>query len=167
MPAWNPVCVHVPFESVWTGAGSGPEPETVANVMVTFAKPPLPVETLPETANSSGGWLTVKIWPATVMVPVRVAVELLGATEYIMLPFPEPLIWEMMLIQLALLADIHVQPAGAVTDTVPLPPPAGMVWLVGEIEYEHAAPAWVTVKTCPAAVMVPERDVVLLFAATE
>jgi hypothetical protein len=135
--------------------------------MVTFANPPLPAETLPETANSSGGWLTVKVWPATVMVPVRLAVALLGKAEYMMLPFPEPLIWETMLIQLALLVDIHVQPGGAVTDTVPLPPPAGMVWLVGEIEYEQAAPTWLMVKTCPPAVMVPERDVVLLFAATE
>jgi len=57
----------------------------------------------------------------------------------------------------SLLAAVHAQPACAVTAVDPVPPLTTTDWLVGEIEYAHAAPAWVTVNVCPATVRVPVR----------
>jgi hypothetical protein len=37
---------------------------------------------------------------------------------------------------------------------------------VGAMVNEHGTPAWVTVKVCPPIVIVPVREVVLVFAAT-
>ena len=47
-----------------------------------------------------------------------------------------------------------------------MPPAAATVWLVGDIAYEQAAAACVTVKVAPAIVSVPVREVVTVFAAT-
>jgi hypothetical protein len=69
---------------------------------------------------------------------------------------PEPLPPDAMVIQPALLDEFHEHPAATVTATVALPPLLPMSWLPGEIEYEQPA-AWVTVKVCPPAVIVPVR----------
>jgi hypothetical protein len=59
----------------------------------------------------------------------------------------------------------QVQPAPAVTSTVPLPPRTGWFWLVGEIENVHGtAAAWLRVTVCPATVTVPLRAAPLLAA---
>jgi hypothetical protein len=67
--------------------------------------------------------------------------------------------------QVALLTAVHVQPVPAVTLTEPVPPAPATDWLVAEIEYVHAAPACVTVKVCPPAVIVAVRATVLVLAA--
>jgi hypothetical protein len=68
-----------------------------------------------------------------VQVPVRLD-PVHEATEYPTVPLPDPLDPEVMVIQLALLEAVQVQPEVAVTLTVPVPPLAPKVWLVGESE---------------------------------
>ena len=67
----------------------------------------------------------------------------------------------------ALLAAVQLQPVPAVTVTVPVAA-TDVVRLdeVGAIVNVQGAPACVTVKVWPPIVIVPERDVVLVFAAT-
>jgi hypothetical protein len=82
-------------------------------------------------------------------------------------PLPLPLAPLVTVIQLTLAAADHGQPAPAVTFVDPLPPAAVADRLVDESENVHPAPACVTVKTWPAAVIVPTRCDVLLLAAAE
>jgi len=115
--------------------------------------------------------LTVKMLPAIVIVPVRLAPEVFAETEYPTIPFPLPLEPDVTVIQGTLLTAVHEQPEPAtrVTLTVLAPAAARNALLLGEIENEHPleTPPWLTVKVCPAAVTVPIRELVLgLFATT-
>ena len=71
-----------------------------------------------------------------------------------------------MLIQVALLVAVQLQPVRVVTLTVPLPLLDENSWLVGEIEKVQGTPPCVTVKVWPAIVSVPVRELVLGLAAT-
>ena len=113
-------------------------------------------------------WVTVKVWPPMVRVPVLEVLPVLAVTVYVTDPFPEPLLPELMAIQETVLLAVQLQPAPAVTLTVPVPPTEAKPLLVGEIEYVQLLPAaWVTVKVWPAIVMVPVLEVLLLLAPTE
>ena len=95
-----------------------------------------------------------------VSVPVRGFVfgldEALNAT----VPLPLPLAPLVTVSQdVLLLTPVHAHPVGAVTAVDPVPPLATTDWLVGVIEYEHAAAAWFTVNVWPAIVSVPLRAV--------
>ena len=68
-------------------------------------------------------------------------------------------------IQASLLVAAHAHPADALTVTTLEPPEAAAVVDVGESADTHETPACVTVKVCPPIVIVPVRDVVLVFAA--
>ena len=68
----------------------------------------------------------------------------------------------------ALLTAVQLQPAPAVTVTVLLGAADDVRFEeVGVIVNVHGAAAWVTVKVCPAIVMVPVRDEVLFELAVE
>src|SRR5215213_5105855 len=67
--------------------------------------------------------VTVKVWPAMVIVPVR-----------------EPLLPEVIVMKEALLAAVQAQPALVVTLTLPVPPPEGWLELVGLIEKVQVPP---------------------------
>ena len=69
-------------------------------------------------------------------------------------------------IQLADSVVVHAQVDEVVTEVDAVPPAAETVSLVGDIAYEQAAAACVTVKVAPAIVSVPVRGVVTVFAAT-
>ena len=78
-----------------------------------------------------------------------------------------PLAPAVTLSQPVLVVAVHVQPALAVTVTVPVVATDDVRFdETGEIENEHGAPAWLTVNVCPAMVTVPVRDAVPAFAAT-
>ena len=64
--------------------------------------------------------VTVNVWPAMVSVPVRDVVPELAATLYATVPFAVPLAPDVIVIQLALLVAVHVQPVPAVTPTEPV-----------------------------------------------
>ena len=110
--------------------------------------------------------VTVKVLPAIVIVPVRVVVPVYAATVNVALPDPLPLEPAIMVIHGALLLAVHAQPAPALTVLLPVPPWLLNVWLVGDVEYEQAAPACVTLNVVPAIVSVPLRLVIAVFAAT-
>ena len=80
-------------------------------------------------------------------VPFR-ATPVLAATVNVAVPGPLALAGEVRVIHEALLSAVHEQPAAVVTVMlVPLPPPAPIDWLPGEIENEQlgGAAAWLTV----------------------
>ena len=91
--------------------------------------------------------MTVKVWPATVKVPVRGVPLGFAATLKLVVPPPFPLAPAVMVSQASLLVAVHAQPVGAVTAVDPVPPVAAIVGLlVGEIENVHPAAACVTLK---------------------
>jgi hypothetical protein len=71
-----------------------------------------------------------------------------------------------MVIQASLLTAVQLQPAPAVTVTVPVVADDVGFDDVGEIVNVHGTPACVTVKVCPAIVIVPLRELVVVLAAT-
>ncbi len=64
----------------------------------------------------------MKVWPATVKVPVREEVLVFEATEKFTAPVAVPLLPEVIVIQEALLVAVQEHPEPAVTLTVPVPP---------------------------------------------
>ena len=78
--------------------------------------------------------------PPMVMVPLWALVPALAAALKATLPLPVPLAPEVTVNQdVLLLTAVHAHVLPAVTATLPVPPEAPSDWLVGEIEYEHAA----------------------------
>src|SRR5947208_17173073 len=64
-------------------------------------------------------------------------------------------------------AAVQLQPAPVLTVTVPVVAADDARFEEsGEIEKEHGAPAWVTVKVLPAMVSVPVREVAAVLAPT-
>ena len=113
------------------------------------------IEKVQPTAAS---WFMATAAPATVNIAVRAA-PAFCATENLTVPFPVPLLPDVIVTKGELLAAVQVQfVADAVTVMAPVPPAAAKFWLVDEIENVQAtAPAWVTVNSCPAIVIVPLR----------
>ena len=60
-------------------------------------------------------WVTVKVLPAIVTVPVRALVEVLATTTTCAVPLPLPDVPEASVIHEALLVAVHAQPVVAVT----------------------------------------------------
>jgi len=100
--------------------------------------------------------VTVNVDPAIVSVPVR-APPVFAATVNVTVPLPVPLAPLAIVIQLALLLAVHVQPDCVVTVTgPPVPPSVGNAWLVGLMVYVH--PEFCEIVTVfPATVSVPLR----------
>ena len=67
-------------------------------------------------------WVTVKVLPATVTVPVREALVALAATLTCTVPLPEPVAPDVRVIQEALLVEVQLQPLVAVTAMLAVPP---------------------------------------------
>jgi hypothetical protein len=113
-------------------------------------------------------WVTVKVWPPTVIVPVRVLVPGFAATRYETWPLPVPLAPAVTVIHETLLDAVHAQPLPAVTVMVPLTSAAPIDVLTGEIVNVHGTGAsCVTVNVRPAIVTVPVRELVPVLAAIE
>lgn len=81
--------------------------------------------------------------PAIMMVPVRCVVVVFGATLNVTVPLPVPLALPVIVIQLALLYELHAQPAPVVMVTEAVPPAAGTDCEAGLTVYAHGvAAAW-------------------------
>ena len=78
-------------------------------------------------------WVTVKVCPAMVRVPVRMLLEVFSATVYATVPGRLPDAPEVIVTKAALLAAVQEHPVVVLTATLPLPPLAGKAWLVGEM----------------------------------
>lgn len=86
-------------------------------------------------------WVTVKVRPATVSVPVRCVERLFASTRNATRPVRVPLVPVVIVIQGTLLTAVQVQESVVVTIVAPVPPFGLSDKLVGEIEYEQVAPA--------------------------
>jgi hypothetical protein len=98
-----------------------------------------------ENVQGAPAWVTVKVWPATVSVPVRDEVDVLAATVNATVPLPLPEAPLVTVIHAALLVAVQAQPLVVVTATVELSPAAGEFQLAGAMEKVHGTPDWVTV----------------------
>jgi hypothetical protein len=96
--------------------------------------------------------------PATVIVPTRELVPVFAATEKATLPLPLPEAGLPTVIQLALLAAVHVQPAVAVTVTDPLEALEGSL---AELEFNEYA-QFETTDTLNGAVWVSPPPVAVI-----
>ena len=88
------------------------------------------------TALQPVSWLTVNVWPAVVMRPLR-AVPEFAATENCTVPEPAPLAPDVMLIHMTFAVAVHPHEPLAVTPNEPDPPAAGTVAFGGATEYVH------------------------------
>lgn len=110
--------------------------------------------------------VTVKSWPAMLIVPLRCAPGF-GATTTFTAPEPVPVLAPLNVSHAALLNDIHAQADPVVTETVVVSPAAGELRTVGERPKVQAVlAAWVTENVWPAMVMVPVRWAPVLPATT-
>ena len=120
-----------------------------------------------EQAVVAAACVTETTCPAIMMVPVRCVVVVFGATLNVTVPLPDPLALPVMVIQLAVLYELHAHPAPVVMVTEAVPPAAGTDCEAGLTEYvQGAAASCVTVNVWPPTVIVPVREVVALFAPT-
>jgi hypothetical protein len=75
-----------------------------------------------ESLQVAAACVTVKVIPAMVNVPTRLAVALFAETKYVTLPSPLPVAPDTILIQPTLLTAVQEHPAGEVTPTEAFPP---------------------------------------------
>jgi hypothetical protein len=68
--------------------------------------------------------VTVTVWPAIVTVALRDEAAVFAVAVTPTVPFPDPLAPLVGVSHAALLVAVHVHPAGAVSVTESLPPPA-------------------------------------------
>jgi hypothetical protein len=103
--------------------------------------------------------VTVKVWPAIVRVPVRVAVSGFAATEKSTVPLPVPLAPDVTVSHEGeLLTAVQLQvEAEALTPTLPVPPAAVADMPLEPIRNEQVVLVCVNVTVWPAIVMVAER----------
>jgi hypothetical protein len=92
-----------------------------------------------------------------VSVPVRGLVVPFSLTEKATVPFPEPELPLVTVIQVTLLIAVHEQPELQVTPTAPVPEADPIETVVVDSEYAHELAAWVTVTVFPAIVSVAVR----------
>ena len=79
----------------------------------------------------------MKVEPAMVIDPVRLAVVVLAAALNDTDPLPVPEAPLVTVIQLLLLTAVHVHQSAAVTTLLPVPPAAAKDWDVGAIVGAH------------------------------
>ena len=77
-----------------------------------------------ENVQGAPTCVTVKVWPATVKVPVRGEPIGLGPTLKFVVPSPDPLAPDVMVSHPALLVAVQEQPVGMSTDVDPVLPVA-------------------------------------------
>jgi hypothetical protein len=98
---------------------------------------------------------------------VRELLPVLAVTDQVTDPLPVPLAGEHVSQLVALLDAVQLQPAPAVTLTEPVLAAELGLADVDEIEYVHAAPAWVTVNVCPPISSVPVRELLPVLAVAD
>jgi hypothetical protein len=96
---------------------------------------------LAEKVHDAPGWLTWKALPAIVSVAVLAPVPGFGCAVNETVPEPEPVEPLDIVTHDAPLAAVQAHPELVVTETLPVPPAAGTVPLVGAIVYEQGAAA--------------------------
>lgn len=109
-------------------------------------------------------WLTLKVLPAMVMLPL-LALPLLAEAVKLTAPLPVPLLPEIIVTQSGYPVAVQVQElSAAVTVMLPLPPDIAKLWLEGDIVIQ---PVCVIVKVLPEMVIVPLLVLPLLAATVK
>jgi hypothetical protein len=119
-----------------------------------------------DAEQGAAACVTVNVAPAIVKVPVRFDATVFAATSKVTEPLPEPVAPLLTVIHGALLTAVQLQPVATVTSLPPVAAADVNDRLVGEIDGEQLAAAWVTVNVVPAIVNVPVRLEATVFAAT-
>ena len=101
-----------------------------------------------------------------VSVPVRLLAVLFAFTEKPTVPLPLPLAPDVTCVHPWLLTAVQVQPEGAVTFTLPVPPLEPREAEEADSEYVQATPPSLTVKVWPPIVRWPVREEVPGLAVT-
>ena len=83
------------------------------------------------------------------------------------MPLPEPLAPDVTVMNALLLTAVQLQPACVVTVTLPVPPAASKLALIGLMEKEQVPGSCDTLCVKPAIVNEPLLELVEPFAATE
>jgi hypothetical protein len=91
--------------------------------------------------QGAAAWVTVRVCPAIVSVPVRGDVTVLAAMEKATVPLPDPLAPDVIVSQASLLVAVHEQPLVVVTVALLDPAVAAGFKEVGEIEKAQGAAA--------------------------
>ena len=111
-------------------------------------------------------WYTVKVFPAIVILHVRVLQLVLAPAVTVTTPLPVPLVVDTVSQEVHGLLTLQLQPAAAVTVTTWLPLLAVGLQLVGLIVNVPLPAAWLTVKVFPAIAMLHVRVLQLALAWT-
>jgi hypothetical protein len=155
------VQLHVALEAA---TATEPEPAMSATLWLVGAS----VKVHDGGGGGATAWVTVNVFPAATMVPVRALVPVLAATVNATVPSPVPDWPLVMLIHGALVVAVHVHDAAdALTLIEPDPPLSATFCEPGEIENVQAgggAAAWEMVNVLPATVIVAVRAEPLLAA---
>jgi hypothetical protein len=104
--------------------------------------------------------------PAIAIVPVREAEPVFCAMLNVTAPFPVPLVPDVIVIQVAVVDAVQLQPSLAVTDTVSVIASGPIARLAGSRLKLHARPAWLMKNVRPAIVNVVDRAEAVVLAAT-
>jgi hypothetical protein len=119
-------------------------------VTATVPVPPVPANAWLDgemlNAQPAADCVTVKLWPATVNVAVRLDEVVFAATLKDTVPLPVPLEPPVTVTQLAPLVAVQAQPVIVVTATLPVPPAPASACVDGEMLKVQLAPGCVTVK---------------------
>jgi hypothetical protein len=143
-----------------------PAPAVTGTLPVNPAEEMLAVIGEIEVEHALPAWLTVKVLPPIVIVPVRGVVPAFGDTTYVTEPLPVPDAPPLIVIQESLLAAVHEQSAPTLTGTTPVNPVDPRFAEAAEMVGIQGAPACVTVNALPPIVIVPVRALPAAFAAT-
>jgi hypothetical protein len=99
-----------------------------------------------ENVHGAPACVTVKVLPAIVSVPVRDPAPVFAPTLYVTVPLPFPFEPPVTDSQLVFVVAVQMQPALAVTATVPVVADGDVKFAdAGKIENEQGVPAWFTV----------------------
>ncbi len=148
--------VHPQAAPVFTGSDS----RTPVGCGVTDAAP--------MATEQLAAWLTVKVCPATVSVPVRAVLAVLAATAKVTVPLPVPAAPVATAIHDTLLRAVHevAELAGVTTMLPVLAPAPTLAEFELSVAEEDAAP-WLTLTVTPATVSEPLRAIPVFAAATK
>jgi hypothetical protein len=120
-----------------------------------------------EAEQEAAACVTLSRRPPMAIVPVRCVPLAFASTRYVTVPFPDPDAPVSTVIHDTLDTADQAHPPGTVTETLPSAPAEAMFCVVGVSAASHAAPACVMTKGRPATVIVAERELLSLLAATE
>jgi hypothetical protein len=123
--------------------------QPAAAVIVTLPVPPVPGTDCDgaesEYVQAAAAWLTVKVLPPIVSVPLRGEVTAFTSTLNAAVPLPDPLAPPVTVIHAALLTVVQPHPVTADTFVDPEPPAAAALRDEGLIVGVQGAPASLTV----------------------